>query len=51
MLGILLDAAVILGLVYIFNEGEELSPVWMFDGQSVKVAHVLEEGDVIEIHW
>ncbi len=22
-----------------------------FDGQSVKAAHVLEEGDVVEIHW
>ncbi len=28
--------------------------VWgvsVFDGQSVKEAHVLEEGDVVEIHW
>ena len=23
----------------------------VFDGQSVKAAHVLEEGDVVEIHW
>jgi len=23
----------------------------VFDGQSVKAAHVLEEGDVAEIHW
>jgi len=28
--------------------------VWgasLFDGQSVKAAHVLEEGDIVEIHW
>jgi ribosome-interacting GTPase 1 len=35
-------------------EGLKFARVWgpsAFDGQSVKVAHVLEEGDVVEIHW
>jgi len=35
-------------------EGFKFARVWghhTFDGQSVKDAHVLEEGDVVEIHW
>lgn len=35
-------------------EGFKFARVWgpsAFDGQSVKESHVLEEGDVIEIHW
>ena len=35
-------------------DGLKFARVWgpsAFDGQSVKVAHVLEEGDVVEIHW
>jgi ribosome-interacting GTPase 1 len=35
-------------------EGFKFARVWgpsAFDGQSVKDAHVLEEGDVVEIHW
>lgn len=35
-------------------EGFKFARVWgasLFDGQSVKAAHVLEEGDVVEIHW
>jgi ribosome-interacting GTPase 1 len=35
-------------------EGLKFARVWgasLFDGQSVKSAHVLEEGDVVEIHW
>lgn len=35
-------------------EGLRFARVWgvdVFDGQSVKAAHVLEEGDVVEIHW
>jgi ribosome-interacting GTPase 1 len=35
-------------------EGLKFARVWgpsAFDGQSVKEAHVLEEGDVVEIHW
>jgi ribosome-interacting GTPase 1 len=35
-------------------EGLKFARVWgasVFDGQSVKAAHVLEEGDVVEIHW
>ncbi len=35
-------------------EGFKFARVWgarVFDGQSVKAAHVLEEGDVVEIHW
>jgi ribosome-interacting GTPase 1 len=34
--------------------GLKFARIWgpnVFDGQSVKDAHVLEEGDVIEIHW
>jgi len=35
-------------------EGFKFARVWgasVFDGQSVKSTHVLEEGDVVEIHW
>jgi ribosome-interacting GTPase 1 len=35
-------------------EGLKFARVWgpsAFDGQSVHSAHVLEEGDVVEIHW
>ncbi|MGD8726576.1 MAG: TGS domain-containing protein [Gemmatimonadales bacterium] len=35
-------------------EGFKFARVWgasVFDGQQVKEAHVLEEGDVVEIHW
>ncbi len=35
-------------------EGLKFARVWgpsVFDGQSVKQAHVLQEGDVVEIHW
>jgi ribosome-interacting GTPase 1 len=35
-------------------DGLKFARVWgpsAFDGQSVKKAHVLEEGDVVEIHW
>jgi ribosome-interacting GTPase 1 len=35
-------------------EGLKFARVWgpsAFDGQSVHEAHVLEEGDVVEIHW
>ena len=35
-------------------EGFKFARVWgpsVFDGQAVKEAHVLEEGDVVEIHW
>lgn len=35
-------------------EGFKFARVWgpnVFDGQSVKDAHVLDEGDVVEIHW
>jgi ribosome-interacting GTPase 1 len=35
-------------------DGLKFARVWgpsAFDGQSVKEAHVLEEGDVVEIHW
>ncbi len=35
-------------------EGFKFARVWgpsVFDGQSVKEAHVLDEGDVVEIHW
>ncbi len=35
-------------------EGFKFARVWgasLFDGQSVKAAHVLEDGDVVEIHW
>jgi ribosome-interacting GTPase 1 len=35
-------------------EGFKFARVWgasVFDGQSVKATHVLEEGDVVEIHW
>ena len=35
-------------------DGLKFARVWgpsVFDGQSVKAAHVLEEGDVVEIHW
>jgi hypothetical protein len=35
-------------------EGFRFARVWgpsVFDGQSVKTAHILEEGDVVEIHW
>jgi len=35
-------------------EGLKFARVWgpsAFDGQSVKDAHVLQEGDVVEIHW
>jgi ribosome-interacting GTPase 1 len=35
-------------------DGFKFARVWgpsAFDGQSVKAAHVLEEGDVVEIHW
>jgi ribosome-interacting GTPase 1 len=35
-------------------EGLKFARVWgasAFDGQSVKAAHVLAEGDVVEIHW
>ncbi len=35
-------------------DGLKFARVWgpsAFDGQSVKAAHVLEEGDVVEIHW
>jgi ribosome-interacting GTPase 1 len=35
-------------------EGLKFARVWgpsAFDGQSVQAAHVLEEGDVVEIHW
>jgi len=35
-------------------KGMKFARVWgpsVFDGQSVKHAHVLEEGDVVEIHW
>jgi ribosome-interacting GTPase 1 len=35
-------------------DGLKFARVWgpsAFDGQSVKYAHVLEEGDVVEIHW
>jgi len=35
-------------------EGLKFARIWgpsVFDGQSVKQAHVLEEGDVVEIHW
>jgi len=35
-------------------EGLKFARVWgasVFDGQSVKSAHVLEDGDVAEIHW
>lgn len=35
-------------------DGLKFARVWgpsTFDGQSVKDAHVLEEGDVVEIHW
>lgn len=35
-------------------DGLKFARVWgpsTFDGQSVKAAHVLEEGDVVEIHW
>ena len=35
-------------------EGLKFARLWgpsAFDGQSVKEAHVLEEGDVVEIHW
>jgi ribosome-interacting GTPase 1 len=35
-------------------DGLRFARVWgasVFDGQSVKAAHVLEEGDVVEIHW
>jgi ribosome-interacting GTPase 1 len=35
-------------------EGFKFARIWgpsVFDGQSVKDAHVLEEGDVVEIHW
>jgi ribosome-interacting GTPase 1 len=35
-------------------ESLKFARVWgasLFDGQSVKAAHVLEEGDVVEIHW
>jgi ribosome-interacting GTPase 1 len=35
-------------------DGLKFARVWgpsAFDGQSVKDAHVLEEGDVVEIHW
>jgi ribosome-interacting GTPase 1 len=35
-------------------EGFKFARVWgpsAFDGQSVQDAHVLEEGDVVEIHW
>jgi ribosome-interacting GTPase 1 len=35
-------------------EALKFARVWgpsAFDGQSVKQAHVLEEGDVVEIHW
>jgi ribosome-interacting GTPase 1 len=35
-------------------EGLKFARIWgpsVFDGQSVKEAHVLEEGDTVEIHW
>ncbi|MGD2135863.1 MAG: TGS domain-containing protein [Gemmatimonadales bacterium] len=35
-------------------EGLKFARVWgpsAFDGQSVKQTHVLEEGDVVELHW
>jgi ribosome-interacting GTPase 1 len=35
-------------------EGFKFARIWgpsVYDGQSVKSAHVLEEGDVVEIHW
>ena len=35
-------------------ESLKFARVWgasVFDGQSVKAAHILEEGDVVEIHW
>jgi ribosome-interacting GTPase 1 len=35
-------------------QGFKFARVWgrsTFDGQSVKSAHVLQEGDVVEIHW
>lgn len=35
-------------------EGFKFARVWgpsTFDGQAVKEAHVLQEGDVVEIHW
>jgi ribosome-interacting GTPase 1 len=35
-------------------DGLKFARIWgpsVFDGQSVKDAHVLEEGDVVEIHW
>ena len=35
-------------------EGFKFARVWgasVFDGQSVKATHALEEGDVVEIHW
>jgi len=35
-------------------EGLKFARIWganVFDGQSVKAAHVLDEGDVVEIHW
>ena len=35
-------------------DGFKFARVWgpsAFDGQSVKEHHVLEEGDVVEIHW
>lgn len=35
-------------------DGLKFARVWgpsVFDGQSVQAAHVLEEGDVVEIHW
>ena len=35
-------------------ESLKFARVWgksLFDGQSVKAAHILEEGDIVEIHW